>query len=257
MPHWLRRIVLVTAGGAALVPVVAYAADIPDPADVLFAFRIHDRDLAAGSLGFDISWPQCPPGMPIQTPVDVPAFAVVGVTGGKAYTANPCLADQYRWARRAKVQAQLYTNLNSMPRDYHDEHCVARDSSCSAYWYGFGAAEQAVAYARSQKADTDAWWLDIEIENYWSPDTALNARVIQGAVDYLHAVGKEVGIYSTPFQWHEIAGDFAPNLRTWTAGASDLADAQHRCNNPRYAFAGGQVKLVQYIDGNFDVNLAC
>jgi hypothetical protein len=48
---------------------------------------------APPAQGFDISFPQCRAPEPTA-----PAFAVVGVNGGRAFSANPCLARQYVWA---------------------------------------------------------------------------------------------------------------------------------------------------------------
>ena len=51
---------------------------------------------APASQGFDISFPQC--GGPVP---GAPAFAIVGVNGGRVFSPNPCLARQYVWARSA------------------------------------------------------------------------------------------------------------------------------------------------------------
>src|SRR5205823_13853627 len=45
---------------------------------------------APSAQGFDISFPQCGEPEPAS-----PAFSVVGVNGGRAFTGNPCLARQY------------------------------------------------------------------------------------------------------------------------------------------------------------------
>ncbi|MCK9518136.1 MAG: hypothetical protein M0R74_03765, partial [Dehalococcoidia bacterium] len=75
-------------------------------------------------------------------------------------------------------------------------------------------------------------------------------------IDYLEGVGLDVGIYSTPYQWGVIAGDYRPGLPVWTAGARDVYDAAARCDNPRYAFGGGTVELVQWVE-TYDMNYAC
>lgn len=206
-----------------------------------------------GSIGFDISWPQCTG----ERPGDVVPFAIIGVTGGKAFTENRCLRDQFQWAARANVVPQVYTNLNGVPMGYWDPYqCTPSDGACNAYRYGYNATQQAIAYARSQGADAKDWWLDIETMNYWSQDTGLNAQVVRGGNDALRDAGKNVGVYSTPFQWREIAGGLQLGLPVWTAGAEDLHDAQGRCNG-QFAFNGGQVKLVQFIANNFDNNFVC
>jgi len=70
-------------------------------------------------LGVDISYPQCKDALPSSQ-----AFTVVGVNGGKASTANPCLAKQLLTATEAKgsdtqPKIQFYVNTGS-PGDYID-----------------------------------------------------------------------------------------------------------------------------------------
>src|SRR5207248_3351380 len=67
---------------------------------------------------------------------------------------------------------------------------------------------------------------------------------------------RTLGIYSTPKQWKEIAGDFSPGLAVWVAGAPDAETAPSYCG-PSHAFAGGVVWLVQYPSGEYDADYAC
>ncbi|MGE5594875.1 MAG: hypothetical protein ACM3S1_02430 [Hyphomicrobiales bacterium] len=215
--------------------------------------------LRANWVGFDISWPQCherafPPGQV--------AFGIVGVTGGKPYTVNPCLRDQYRWAKTGAYPAEVYINLDYWKRLTFRHFfgpaglCSFDDVLCQSYNYGWNAAKEAVAFGRENGVDAKRWWLDVETMNHWSKDTSANARIVRAAIDYLESQGLETGIYSTPYQWGVIAGDFAPGVPVWTAGATSLAGAMQRCTDPRYAFAGGRVELVQYVE-EFDTNYAC
>jgi hypothetical protein len=202
--------------------------------------------------GYDISWPQCND----KEPAENFNFAIIGVNGGKAMTTNDCFQRQWDWANRGNVQAQVYINVNGLPDNYVDWGCPAGETNCFAYGYGRASAQQALDYARSHGADPKTWWLDVETMNYWSPNLLNNAFVVRGAIEALRDNGKDVGLYSTPYQWSVIAGQYAPNLPVWTAGADDRADAVSRCTN-KYAFGGGEVKLVQYIFANFDTNFAC
>ena len=209
------------------------------------------------ATGFDISWPQCGGPYPAQ-PL---AFGIVGVTGGKPFTKNRCLADQWRWADSGQFPAEVYINLDYWKKTSYLHFfgpaglCRASDRLCQGYNYGWQSAKDAVAYGRSQGVDTLRWWLDVETMNYWSKDTSANARIIQGAIDYLQSERLEVGIYSTPYQWGVIAGKYAPGLPVWTAGATSLEGATARCNS-QYAFGGGQVELVQWVE-QYDMNYAC
>ncbi len=212
----------------------------------------------ANMTGFDISWPQCG----TWYPFDPIGFGIVGVTGGRAFTENPCLASQWEWATRGDYPAEVYINVDYWRHtSYHQFFgpaglCSPWDVMCRAYNYGWNTARHAVDYGRSQGVDASRWWLDVETMNYWSPDKQANARVIAGAIDYLQEEGLEVGVYSTPYQWGVIAGDFAPGLPVWTAGALNLYDAASRCGNPRYAFGGGHIELVQWVEV-YDRNYAC
>ena len=63
--------------------------------------------LADSSTGYDISYPQCNVSFPAS-----PGFGIVGVNGGKPYSANPCLGmgdgpSELAWAG---MNAQLYAN---------------------------------------------------------------------------------------------------------------------------------------------------
>lgn len=209
-------------------------------------------------VGYDISWPQCDGSIPAETP----HFAIVGVTGGRPFTANPCLAEEYRWAESGEYPAEVYINLDYWRRLSFRHFfgpaglCGPQDSWCQAYNYGWNSAKYAVDLGEAQGVDARRWWLDVETMNHWSDDVRLNARIIGGALDYLASNGLTTGIYSTAYQWRVIAGGYAPGGPIWVAGASNLLDAVARCSDARYAFAGGRVELVQWVE-TYDRNFAC
>ena len=160
-------------------------------------------------LGFDISYPQC--GGPDPS---APAFAIVGVNGGRAFSTNPCLAHQYVWATTASSPVQphvgFYMNTGNPGPDLSPrwppagttspQPCDGSWSTACAYDYGWLAAQDAYARARSVAGDGAAlgtWWLDVEAANSWSNDTSTNAADLQGAITALHAAGVgTVGIYA-------------------------------------------------------------
>lgn len=210
---------------------------------------------AAGSVptnvaGYDISWPQCGSAYPSS-----PGLAVVGVTGGTPFTGNPCFAGEFQWAAAAGTP-QLYVNLQYGQTNSGPLHCSDSDTGCLAYNYGYQSSAWAVAWADQQtggaSGSINTWWLDVETENAWSDDTDQNDYVVQGALDYLQRVaGKSAGVYSTSYQWGEIAGSFAPpGVANWVAGASGLDDAGACAAS---LWPGGQVAAIQYL--NFDINL--
>jgi hypothetical protein len=101
------------------------------------------------------------------------------------------------------------------------------------------------------------YWLDVETMNYWSDNRQNNSQVIRGAVDYFKSQRLAVGIYSTPYQYNLITGNWqSPGIPVWTAGAQGVEGAARRCT-PSYAFAGGTVVMVQYYDYGFDTNYIC
>jgi hypothetical protein len=220
----------------------------------------------ATAVGNDISFPQCGHDYP-----DHAAFGIAGVTGGRAFTGNPCLAAEFRWAREAGSPASVYFNINYARPGYPSfaahalqgpaGSCPPTQNPCTAYNYGWNAAADAVDRAAEARADPAMWWLDVETANYWAdtPDRGLNARIIQAALDLLRSRGLSAGIYSINEMWARIAGTgYRPGVPVWyaeTDPAAGYASAPHYCD-PRYAFTGGTVWLVQWTD-SVDHDYAC
>jgi len=221
--------------------------------------------IARGSIGHDVSYPQC--GRPLPR---VSAFGIVGVANGKPYTGNPCLAREYAWAAATPGGAAFYmntanpgpttTSLNWYGQRSPDLRCApGRDAAC-AYNFGYNAAAAAMSYAQAQtgRSTNTMWWLDVETANSWSrTDLAANFASIRGSIDYLQRQpGVNVGIYSVPQMWTRIAGSARVALPNWVAGASTLVGARARCV-PAGTATGGPVVLTQFVVNGFDTNYAC
>ncbi len=211
-----------------------------------------------GQQGWDVSFPQCGAELPAM-PFD---FAVVGVNGGRTFKHNPCLAEQWRWARQSPA-AGMYVNVN-FPSNALELALGASSArqpncngaiSCIAYNYAFNGVTDALAYARASGVDAPFAWLDVETINYWTNDRALNSVALRGAVDAARAVGIDIGVYSTPYQYNRITGGENLGVPVWTAGAPGM-DAAHLYCIDR-SFAGGPVALVQLLPGRYDPNLSC
>jgi len=218
----------------------------------------------SGAVGHDISWPQC------DLPVPAPAvFGVVGVTGGRPYTRNPCLGAQFAWGESTPGGTAFYLNTSSpgpgaLFVDWYgqrapDPACRPGNDGACAYDFGFNAAADAFGYAQAATghATGRVWWLDVETDNSWSDsDVVANRASLQGSLDFLqHQPGVVVGVYSPPKMWGRIMGDLRLPLPNWMAGATTLAEAVAHCA-PGFSATGGPVVLSQWVDV-FDNDYVC
>lgn len=223
--------------------------------------------------GYDISYPQCGAAYPAN-----PAFAMVGVNGGRVFSVNSCLASQIAWG--GGPAAGLYANTGNpgpalstfWPKGQTTPRfCDANnaDTADCAFDYGWNAAQQSVdtataayqqlGYTASPAAS--AWWLDVETANSWRSDRLdFNVASLQGAVAYLQSVGvAKIGFYSTTYQWGVITGGskvFSP-MPVWGAGSSSLSAAQSLCASTTTSFTGGPLTIVQYPYNGFDADVRC
>jgi hypothetical protein len=270
------RPIVMIATLLALAAIAAPAGAAPDP-----------------EVGRDISYPQCATGSPHRHEA---SYAVLGVNGGRAFTENPCLVAQLRWAKRLPGAPAFYANTGN-PGPRLAKHwplgqatpyiCSAADPNslgCS-YDYGWNAAQQSFAVAaraaqrlhhvsaeeaRLRAANVD-WWLDVEISNSWQtlihghtrPAQLRDSAALGGAVNALWGIGvQRVGIYSTRYQWTQITGGRAVtqswfrSLPVWLAGFNGRDGATAGCSAA--SFTGGEVLMTQYLahDG-FDGDVWC
>ena len=221
---------------------------MPLPAPVLVG-----SPYKAGSVGYDVSWPQCGQSLPTSG-----AIRIVGVNDGRAFTTNPCLSTQGKWAGSS---ASVYLNLNSPPDTSRDMtgpagSCSSSNTSCQAYNYGANAVTFSLSAAQAAGVTGAVWWLDVETGNAWSASTANNDQVIRGALAQLAADKLTAGIYSTSYQWGVIAGSWTPDVPEWVpSGSSSAAGATATCGDTY--FTSGATWLVQYANGSYDGDVAC
>jgi hypothetical protein len=247
----------------------------------------------AAVAGRDISFPQCDGSLPQPRNA---RFAVLGANGGRAFTKNPCLVKQLRWAKRLAAPPAFYANTGN-PGPKKARHwpfgqqsprvCSASDpnSAGCSFDYGWNAAKHSFAVAADaaqtlhgvsranarQRVANVEWWLDVEILNSWQTLRAEPTRTamhndiatLAGAVNAFWDLGvRRVGIYSTSYQWNAITG--GPKISrgwfaanpVWLAGFDNHADAVSGCQ--RRSFTGGPVRMTQYLgkDG-FDADVHC
>ncbi|SDP62902.1 hypothetical protein SAMN04487914_12166 [Arthrobacter sp. ok909] len=229
--------------------------------------------------GIDVSWPQCG-----TTPAKQPAFAIVGVNHGLANNTNPCLASQLAWAKTAKAPATtaqprvaLYVNTANPGRQgtwwptsntYSGVKVANPYGSCAAgtfkacsYMYGWAKASDDAKRRGVSNPQSYLWWLDVEAENTWQTDKAANVAVLEGMTAYFKRIGARVGLYSTGYQWGQIAGTVKSTsplagLPSWLAGAGSAAKAKANCTLPGLT-PGSRVSMTQYISGGLDFNYSC
>lgn len=226
-------------------------------------------------IGYDVSYPNCDAVGQLPE-VD---FGIVGVNEGKAFTQNPCLTDEFGWAKTLDGKTiSAYMNINApigttSSRGATGPYsifgvCVKGDAACQAFNYGFNAAQYAYRYAVGNNIHVARWWLDIETANSWFDDSLLNRQVIQGAIAFfkggispegslLLGVGIPVGAYSTPHMWNEITGNWLTSgLPAWVATDDDTAPTSCVAS---FTQEGKQADLIQFYDSDndLDANYAC
>jgi hypothetical protein len=253
-----------SAGGNLNAPVVSMA-EGPGNGDPPGAVSY-----APGSYGYDISNYQCSSYPPAPYTIGIVEVA------GSPRTMNPCLAGEAAWAGYYR---QLYLFLVSpdQPGENGDMsgpygNCASTDNACIAHNYGYNTVMNAVAYARQQGAMASVWWLDVEsvgscVDAFpvgsfgWSCDGALNADLIDGALNAFQNMGLTAGIYSSIHEWGLVMnGDtsYQPPVPEWVANWNYPSDPSHVCNSS-FSFAGGPIWMVQYTDnaGGYDGDYSC
>jgi hypothetical protein len=234
------------------------------------------------TTGYDVSFPQCSGSYPSN-----PLFGIVGVNGGLANNANPCLSGELRWARDAPGQKSpqqpplsLYIDTGN-PGGHHVVDwpsggtapaygsCNGLLTNACSYLYGGQRAAHSyhlVGAVDSVAAKTAPWWLDVELMASWAGTYQLNIAALQGFIAGLRNAGATgpIGIYSTSAQWKDITGltaqttptAFSAQLPDWVAGTkATLAQARQNCTSG--GFTGVAPALVQYRIGALDADLRC
>ncbi len=233
-----------TGGNGLTAPIVGVAA------------APNSRPDKPGSTGYDISWPQCRSAFPAPPhPV-----TIVGVNYGQTYSTNPCLAREAAWAGSSLT---VYVNSDGLPNDATSGltgsggTCSVADLQCRSYNWGRNAIEYSLVAAAANGVQSWMWWLDVELDPQWrTDDRTLNATVVRGMVDGLHAHAKVVGIYSTAYQWGAITANvYSPGLPLWVPGARNATQAVAFCS-PNHAFGGGVIWMTQWTTV-YDQDYAC
>src|SRR5674476_1306245 len=213
------------------------------------------RALAPGATAYgnDISWPQCPKdggGNGLPGPMTSASFAVLGLTDGGSFRANPCLARQVASVKPRHLWAGAYA-ISTYPTDAE----LAR-------YGGTGTLTQRLRRVGAAQArfnlDTMARvglqspmiWVDVEpsTRTPWSAGADQNNAFIDGIIAGYQAAGIHAGIYSYDKAWKAITGARSmAGVPTWVpVGLASKAEAAARCAAASYA--GGKPWLTQWTD---------
>ena len=229
---------------------------------------------AAGSTGYDVSWPQCAKAGSATTKVlpAGPSFAVVGVNNGTISGFNSCFAAEAAWAgSNLSVYIILQPAPGGTPVAYEadgpEASCAATSSECEGYDWGYNYARADIAFVSADGRSPRVWWLDVETAEGWPTAGVfqpVNAAIVQGALAAVQQAGDVGGIYCTWYQWGRITGSYVPSGHPpiWVAGAGPLSggyySAQAYCvravspgdpsslSSVAIGFADGAPWLVQY-----------
>ena len=212
--------------------------------------------------GNDISWPQCPKsggGNGLPGPMASASFAVLGLTDGGSFRANPCLARQVATVKTRHLWAGAYavstypTNAE-LARDGGNGTMTQRLRRVGAAQAGFNLATMARVGLQSPMV-----WVDVEprTQSPWSASADNNNAVIDGVIARYRAAGIRAGIYSYNKAWKAITGArFLPGVPTWVpVGHTSGAEAAATCAVTSYA--GSRPWLTQWTDDVRDYDLAC
>ena len=224
-------------------------------------------------IGADISWPQCPKGMGIPEkrtlgmpmPVDAAEYVVLGLTNGPAFTPNPCLADQVAWVKDRGLMAAAYS-VTSYPDDAtlrrlgDDGPFNAGSATGRLRNVGYQQALYNIATLEEVGLDTPVVWIDVEPVTHfeWSSDLGANAHVVAGVARGYTDAGYRIGIYSTPYLWAVVVGDFSlGGVPEWrAAGQTSQREALDRCG-PDWSIQGGPAVMGQWVEARRDMNVTC
>ncbi len=223
-------------------------------------------------LGADMSWPQCPKGMGIPEkrsqgaplPTAAAEFVVLGLTNGPGFVRNPCLPDQVEFVRSRGLMVSAYA-VGSYP----DAATVARHRSSGPFDgstplgalrnTGYQQARYNATSILLTGLETPIVWIDVEpVPDFeWSADPVANAAVVEGLARGYRDAGYRIGVYSTPYLWEQVVGDFTLGVPEWrAAGQTSMDEALARCGDD-WVIQGGAGVLGQWVEDGRDRNVTC
>lgn len=232
----------------------------------------------AGLVGNDISWPNCPVGLGVPgrrssnepMPNDNARFVIIGLTNGRAFTRNPCIARHVKYVKDMRLRAAAYTMLSYPNRaeraaygkkgPYDPRTYVNRIANV-----GYAQTAFALRTHREAGLSSPIIWVDVEprAERPWSAKQARNRALIAGALRAIADAKLAAGIYTYAVAWRAIVGDWqVPEAPLWAPShtrsrtyQAKKADAIASCR--RDSFTGGPLVLTQWVHRRRDYDVTC
>lgn len=227
-------------------------------------------------VGSDISWPNCPVGMGVPgrrtlglpLPAASARFVIIGITNGRAFTRNPCLAMHRQMAVKRGLRTAAYTMLsypNSAERSRYGKSGPYGDGYLNLIAnVGYAQTAYAIAGMRAAGLPAPFLWVDVEprAERGWSKKVQRNRALISGAFRAARERGLNVGIYTYAGAWTQITGNWQLSAPLWAPGHSHASTyarrmSATRASCTRVGFTGGPLILTQWVWRNRDYNVTC
>jgi hypothetical protein len=265
----------VAAGLASLLAAVLIGPNATGPAATA-AYEAAAVHATAGVrlIGGDISWPNCPTGMGIPSrrtegqplPTADATDAIIGLTYGRGFHPNPCLADQVAWAKGRGLWTGAYA-VATFPTTrqrakyggtgpWSADHKTGRLRNT-----GYQQAAFNVASMHSADFDVPMIWVDVEpyAVRPWSASIVNNRDVLRGVVRGYEDSGYRVGFYSYERGWRAIVGAWHKTAYpAWVPVGQaryGRALAAQRCGLA--SFSRGDVWIGQWVKGHRDKDITC
>lgn len=196
-------------------------------------------------------------------------FVVIGLTNGRAFTRNPCLATHVQVAKARGLPTSAYTMLSYPNRSerrrygrtgpYPTKTLASRVANV-----GYAQAAAALDAMKAAGLDSPFVWIDVEprVERPWSPKVKRNRALIRGAVRAATDRGLGSGIYTYAVAWKAITQDMRLSVPLWAPGHSHARTyaqrmAQTKKSCARAGFTGGPLVMTQWVWRNRDVDVTC
>ena len=261
--------VSVAVGAAGVAPASADDATAVPPAQA--------TAVPAGVRGADISWPNCPTGMGVPgrrtkglpLPTAKAQYIVIGLTNGRAFTRNPCLAQHLEVARTRDLPVSAYTMLSYPNAAERAAHGTSGPFGTATYPdrianVGYAQAAFALDTMAAAGFPSPFVWIDVEprAERRWSRVVANNQALIRGALQAATDRGIGSGIYTYALAWRQITGGMILDVPLWAPGHSRARTFSGRMRQTvescaRVGFTGGPLVLTQWVWRNRDHNVTC